>query len=213
MKKIILYVLLGVVIGIVLVSCGNRQGAIETEEAVVVKQTIKKPFYYEVINDTLVIYGGGRMPESFHIMEKHTFSVAIFEPGITNINEGLFILHNKLNTVFIPNSVIDIGDYVFSHSALTSVYIPENVTNIGMGAFFECHNLTSVFIPYSVTNIGGGAFMECPLTSVTIPNKECEIGQGAFCFCSKLSYVNIGDSIVKYDEKNELFNCDKNYWE
>jgi len=188
-----------------LISCSNIKPKDNPE---VVVATAKKPFYYEIINDTVCIYGKGEMPKGFHIMKKDSFSVAIIESGITNINDGFFIQHNKLNSVFIPNTVIDIGDYVFSHSALTSVNIPENVINIGMGAFFMCHNLLSVSIPHSVINIGGGAFIECPLTVVSIPNKKCEIGRGAFCFCSRLSYVKIGDGIVKYDEKNELFNCD-----
>lgn len=55
-------------------------------------------------------------------------------------------------------SVVSIGDYAFSTSAINSVQIPNSVTSIGEAAFYTCVGLTSVVIPSSVTSIGNCPF-------------------------------------------------------
>ena len=48
-------------------------------------------------------------------------------------------------SINIPNSVTNIGDYAFAGcSSLTSVTIPNSVTSIGSWAFYGCNSLTSV---------------------------------------------------------------------
>jgi hypothetical protein len=65
--------------------------------------------------------------------------------------------------------VATIGDYVFAHSSLTNVTIPNGVTSIGNEAFANCANLTSVTISHSVTNLGAGVFGNCAsLSAITV---------------------------------------------
>ena len=75
--------------------------------------------------------------------------------------EGAFENHTGLTSVTIPDSVISLGNHVFSGcTGLTSVTISDSVTSIGIGAF-SSSGLTSVTIPDSVTSIGNGAFNSC----------------------------------------------------
>lgn len=60
-----------------------------------------------------------------------------------------------------PKGVTTIGTYLFFHSSLHSVTIPEGVTKIETEAFAGSVDLTSVSIPASVTEIAHNAFSEC----------------------------------------------------
>ena len=105
---------------------------------------------------------------------------------------------SSLNSVTIPNSVIDIGNYAFNDcSGLTSVTIPTSVRSIGRHAFGGCCGLTSLTIPNSVASIGEAAFDGCSaLTSVTIPNSVTSIGAAAFSDCSALTSVSIPNYVA-----------------
>ena len=109
------------------------------------------------------------------------------------INYGAFY-RNKLTSVEIPNSVIEIGNRAFEQNQLTSVTIPDNITTIGDSAFFS-NQLTSVTIPNSVTTIGDSAFEGNQLTSVTIPNSVTTIGISAFKG-NQLTSVTIPNSVT-----------------
>lgn len=86
-----------------------------------------------------------------------------------------------LSTLFIPDSVTEIGDWAFSEcKSLIHVKIPQSVTKIGKGVFNCCKNLQMVRIPNSVIEIGDNAFSGCiSLKSVTLP-KSTKIESYAF---------------------------------
>ena len=97
----------------------------------------------------------------------------------------LYILGNKIYSLFIGNSVTSIVESVFySLYSLTSISIPNSVTIIGNSAFHSCYSLTSISIPNSVTSIETYAFVFCySLTSISIPNSVTSIGTTAFAYC------------------------------
>jgi len=101
--------------------------------------------------------------------------------------------NNQLNSVFIPDSVTEIGHLAFYGNELSSVIIPNTVTFIGDGAF-TLNKLTRVAIPNSVTSIGMLAFASNQLTSVTIPNSVTSIGTLAF-INNQLTSVTIPKSV------------------
>ena len=64
---------------------------------------------------------------------------------MTIINEGTFS-GSGLTSVFIPNSVTDIGNYAFSGcSGLISVIIGRGVAKIGDRAFSNCVELMNMY--------------------------------------------------------------------
>jgi hypothetical protein len=89
--------------------------------------------------------------------------------------------------------ITEIGDEAFYYSYLTSVEIPDSVTNIGSWVFAG-NQLESVTIPSSVTDIGNEAFYNNNLTSVEIPDSVTYVGSYAF-ESNELESVDIGDGI------------------
>ena len=89
---------------------------------------------------------------------------------------------NTDETITIPDSVVEIGEYAFSHCReLDSVIIPQGVTRIGHRAFFGCESLKSIIIPNSVTTIADQAFCFCDdLKSLELPTSVTSIGYSAF---------------------------------
>jgi len=116
---------------------------------------------------------------------------------------------NQINSVSIPDGVIEIGHLAFFDNKLSSVIIPNTVTFIGDGAF-SLNKLTSVTIPNSVNYIGEGAFRSNQLTSVTIPNSVNYMGEGAFR-SNQLTSVTIPKSVKElvnnvFDERVQIIN-------
>jgi hypothetical protein len=120
------------------------------------------------------------------------------------------ILYNKAKTTLIkypkektdssftiPNSVIAIGDDVFSGcTSLTSITIPDNVILIGNNAFNGCTSLTSITMPDTVILVGNKAFFYFTgLISITIPNSVADIETDAFANCSSLTSVTFEGTI------------------
>lgn len=69
---------------------------------------------------------------------------------VTTIGMSAFQRCYSLDNITLPNSIISIGDYAFSHSSIINITIPENVTNIGNYAFSYCLWLESITIPDKV---------------------------------------------------------------
>ncbi len=83
--------------------------------------------------------------------------------------------------VIIPETVTEIGSYVFYNNAdLISVTIPEGVSEIGESAFSGCQSLTSVEFPDSIRTIQKRAFFGCEkLCEVFLP-PETVFAEDAF---------------------------------
>ena len=118
--------------------------------------------------------------------------------SVTNIGDYVFYGCRSLTSITIPDSVTSIGNSAFEYcSSLASITIPSRVTNIGDCAFDGCSSLTSVTIPNSVTSIGDYTFYDCSsLASITIPSRVTNIGACAFYGCKGLTSITIPDSVT-----------------
>ena len=163
---------------------------------------------------------------------------------------GEFIINNKckfigskafadcvlLNSIDLPNSIMEIGESAFSNCvALTSIVIPNSVTFIGSEAFANCVSLIDISIPNSVKLMGEFVFDSCDLieyneingvkylgskdnpylylakvgtnsSGVNIDENCRFIGSFAFANCSSILYINLPSSLVLISG-NAFYNC------
>jgi uncharacterized repeat protein (TIGR02543 family) len=129
-------------------------------------------------------------------LKKIGINTSISEGGVANI--GPFE-NNKLTSLLIPNSVIEIGLRAFAFNQLTSVTIPNSVTTIGREAF-GLNQLTSVTIPNSVTTIGNSAFSSYNNQAFTIYVEAAVIPEG---WNQSWFYSQNGSVTVVLDYKNQ----------
>lgn len=129
-----------------------------------------------------------------------------------------------LTSYTIPDSVTEIGDYVFEHcKSITNVTIGNSVTEIGYSVFRNCSSLTSITIGNSVTKIGIYAFYMCdslisvyckPTTPPTLGNNAVfdsnVIGRKIYVPYQSLDayktatyWSEYADDIVGYDFEND----------
>lgn len=128
--------------------------------------------------------------------------------GTKVICDSAFRCKFGLKTIYISNSVTQIGESAFSWCrSLQNIHIPNSVTQIGDMAFAECRSLQSINIPNSVTFIGNYAFYDCEaLQTIHIPNSVTQIGKSAFSRCYSLQSIHIPNSVT-YIGRNPFCNC------
>ena len=135
-------------------------------------------------------------------------------------------MNANLESVHLPNSVIEIGDMAFQYCKLKTLEIPSSVKSIGEAAFGYCIDLTDLAFnatecitcgsgslpafPNTITNLSIGsnvtvipahAFKNFQgLISVEIPNSVNTIGTEAFYDCSSLTSVVIPNSVTEISD-------------
>ncbi len=127
---------------------------------------------------------------------------------------------NKIMSVEIPNTIIEIDYYAFYNCTnLESIVFKEGskLTTIGEGAFTGCSNIKTITFPSSVTHIGRWAFSSCVnlesaiftsdsslqdfsddifsdctnLKEIELPVNLKTIGDNAFASCISLKNIEI----------------------
>lgn len=117
-----------------------------------------------------------------------------------NLPNGLIEIGYKafyccdLESITIPDSVTTIGSDAFAYSSLKNIIIPDKVEIIEGGTFYSCDELEFCHIGNSVKTIGPSAFYECTcLTDINIPDSVETIGESAFYKCTCLTDITIPD--------------------
>ncbi len=129
------------------------------------------------------------------------------------IVNGILLLGNHCTgKVTVPDSVRKIAGWAFHESKLEQVFIPDTVTEIGSYAFACCSELTSVRMEDSVTYIGQHCFSTClKLTEIRLSNALTDIGdtgRGIIDDCSKLEHLTLPASLKKLGPYS-FMNCRK----
>lgn len=110
--------------------------------------------------------------------------------SVTVIGRGSFNNCRTLKEIVIPPSVRVIQRNAFAHTALESVYIPDSVEEIGDLCFYSCKSLQSIRMSESLVDLGDAAFSGCEsLVSISLPNSLRKLGDGLFMGCKNLKTV------------------------
>ena len=109
-----------------------------------------------------------------------------------------FFKNGSLVTVKLPESMTELGDYIFDDcKALRGVKVPEGVTHIDGSAFQGCNILEKLNFPAKLTSVGDNAFWSCySLELDNLPNSLLYVGREAFC--------NVPLKALKLDRKVEI---------
>ncbi len=113
-------------------------------------------------------------------------------PSVLHIRD-FALARTGLTTVRIPESVLDLGMWVFQHSpALNRVVFEGADTVIGDRCFLDCPSLETVELPLHMTAVSGNLFEKCTaLREIRIPDTVRKIDGQAFLDCTALEAVQI----------------------
>jgi len=127
--------------------------------------------------------------------------------SLKRIGENAFARRKELQSVVIPDSVMNIGHSAFYVcSSLEQITLPENLKYIERSAFNHCLSLRSVVLPPKTLHLEIRAFYECKnLVQIYIPESVGYIGTEAFGKCPVLTiYGHSGSYAEEYALKNEI---------
>ena len=110
---------------------------------------------------------------------------------VTSISENGFANLEGITTIFVPDSIEEIGDSAFYNCVDTqSITLGNKVTLIGEKAFMNCSNLSSINLNANLKTIKASAFENCSkLTSAVLGKELSELGDKSFANCESLSTV------------------------
>jgi hypothetical protein len=129
---------------------------------------------------------------------------------VTSIDGWAFYKCSQLNTVMIPETVIEIGTGAFEGCTnLTSIDLPNSVTELGSSIFERCTALKNIHLPEDIKHISSHMFSDCTaIESILLPPSVVGIGSSAFMNCSNLGSIDFPDGI-EYIDANSFKNCTK----
>lgn len=110
---------------------------------------------------------------------------------VTSISENGFANLEGVTTIYVPESVEEIGASAFYNCVDTqNITLGNKVISIGEKAFMNCSNLSSINLNANLNTIKESAFENCSkLTSVVLCKELSELGDKAFANCESLSPV------------------------
>ena len=226
--KYLLLIALVLSIGCALVACGNPPPEENNVSTVVDKQGVA----YELNDDSTayVVVGLCNVTTKDIVLPK-----SIGGRDVVGIKAYAFKGYDNIESVSIPESMTNIGDYAFygcstlnkitfaKNSKLTTIgeyaftdcvsiatiTLPNSLKVIGANAFERCNGIKQIAIPKSVETLSANAFRDClTLKTVTFSNNSSlsTIGTEAFCGCTALSTVTLPEGLVGVSS-SAFFGC------
>ena len=91
-----------------------------------------------------------------------------------------------------------VGDKLFSgHAEIESVSIPDTVTDMGEFVFDGCVNLRRIDLPADLECLWGYTFVRCGIEEITLPDKLVTLPPFAFKDCKNLRKITCGKGLKK----------------
>lgn len=120
-------------------------------------------------------------------------------PPVKHIGHQCFYYNdNKLDEVFIPDTVKSIGKKAFSHPDYRSigvVHFKYGIKDIGTDCFERVTLESDLVLPDSVRYIRSGCFMDSVAKKIVVPD-DCTVESHAFCRCNAENIVLDGREIL-----------------
>lgn len=137
--------------------------------------TLPADFDYEKIT----LAGGLFSGVEISLADESAYSVE----GNLIYNKDKTILYGVLNdveSVTLPEGLIEIYDYALANTRVKSISIPSTVTKLGNGAFKNSSLITIEFLGTGINGIGDETFYGTKISSITLPSSVTSIGAYAF---------------------------------
>lgn len=122
----------------------------------------------------------------------------VFSYGIISIDYNTFLNCTSLREVKLPDSVESLGDYAFSNTALTSVYLSKNTSYIGTGCFYESKDLKFAKAEAESLYIGQLAFYDSGIELMQL-SAEPKYWDNSFSGVCKFSYNSITTFAIQHE--------------
>lgn len=200
-------------------------------------KTFQLPDSVQVIEDYAFIEAKFQkkfvIPESIEKIPEGCFERASFKEGITLPSklekiENYAFMYADIKDVKIPNSVVSMGEAVFSSSTISNIELSKGITSIPYRSFARTKFLLNIQIPKNVKHIKSSAFIESGLTKIELkeglqtieglalsqthleiikfPGTIQSIGGNSFSECLHLKEVNFPNSLREIGQM-AFFNC------
>lgn len=135
-----------------------------------------------VFPDTMKSVGGNAFSRCENL------SSVKFSDSITELGSRSFEECDRLKEIVLPSNLLTMKQ-AFTGAGIESVVIPESVINAD-GAFSSCHYLSQVTLPENMTKVSSAMFSGCySLESIVIPDSVTSIENSAFQYCTNLRNV------------------------
>ena len=142
---------------------GVKPGACEKTHLDVFDVAEENPFIW---TDGNAIYSSDK--SNLIALVRPVKSYAIADGCRTMSKKACMGIH-ALESVSLPNSLVEVGEFAFAHTDLVSVEVPASVKEIKPKAFYWCKKLRSVALHEGLRVIGDSAFAESGLEGLVVP--------------------------------------------
>ena len=120
---------------------------------------------------------------------------------VVAIGDGAFYEDGHIRSIYMPYTVVEVGENAFFCTNLETVYFSDNVSIIGSSAFFGCFELNNPIFPESLKIIGSHSFNSCTsIDEIIIPDGVIYIGEMAFAHCNEIKAFNVPASVERIGE-------------
>lgn len=169
--------------------------AVNMKESRVVHAWLKGEWYEEQIYEDDIIPKGAFCKGDWSSTGKQTLYYFTFPEKIVKIGDGAFGSTTLSGSLNIPDDCIEIGEYAFQNTNITSLVFGNKLELIGWRAFYQCNSLSgTLLLPESLKEIGADAFYQVSNFTgpLHLPDGLQKIGSSAFAYAGKFT----GDLII-----------------
>ena len=142
-------------------------------------------------------FSGCTALQNYHITDLASFCELYAESSLLWTGDNLYLNGELVTELVVPDGVFSLGNAFAFYERLTSVTMPNSVVNIGYEAFRGCSYLKSIKFSENLMAIGACAFYSCTrLSDVELPRTVRSIGERAFQECSSLRNIVIPEGVT-----------------